>query len=79
MKKYTEHISVITVRATFLVHKEIMSEALGPNFPSYGAYENIWKHRWKNLILVMTACRNLSFNWVLTVKTFTFVFTHSVN
>ena len=75
MKKDVEHISVNTVKATFLLQKKngftYMSEAAVSSFSSYSYSEHFWKYRWKSpfvLLLVITDCGNFTFNWILTVK-----------
>ena len=63
MKKDAEHISVNTVRTTFLLHKLIvlsyvMSEVAAPSFLSYSCSEHFRNTGERVLILVMTACGN---------------------
>ena len=46
-----------------------MSEAAVPSFPSYSYYDIFGITGGSVLILVMIACGNFTFNWVLTIKT----------
>ena len=78
MKKIVEHISVNTVRATFLLHKiymisycftYIISEAIVRRFLSCGFdYNN--STGGEVLMLVMTACGNFAFDWIFCVYSF---------
>ena len=45
-KKDVEHIPVNTARATFLLHRYLMSEATVPSFPSYSCSKHFRKYRW---------------------------------
>ena len=77
MTKNIEHISVNTVRATFLLHKiynilcftYIISEATVLSFPSCG-FDYINSTGGRVFMLVMTACGNFAFNWIFCVYSF---------
>ena len=48
----------------------IMSEAVVPSFPLCSCFVHFPKYRWRVLTLVMTACGNFAFNWILCVYSF---------
>ena len=75
MKKDVEQISVKTVRATSPLHKLLMvlhtecqkqPSRVFRHSPVLNIFENTGG---RVLIVVMTACGNFTFNWILTLKT----------
>ena len=47
----------------------IMLEATISSFPSFSCFEHFREYRWRVFILIMTACGDFTYDWILTVET----------